>query len=91
MKRLGGVFSTPQNPKKITPPAMGFNIIMGGDTNMYPGQIIAYKVKPLLGIPSLWVTEITHVETNSFFGDEQVEAHTGCCIMSIILKLLKAV
>ncbi|MDP2236272.1 MAG: SRPBCC family protein [Bacteroidales bacterium] len=64
-------FSSPANLKKITPPAMGFNIITGGDGKMYPGQIISYKVKPFAGIPLTWVTEITHVEPLKFFVDEQ--------------------
>ncbi len=64
-------FSSPANLKKITPPAMGFNIITGGDGKMYPGQIISYKVKPVAGIPLTWVTEITHVEPLKFFVDEQ--------------------
>lgn len=38
---------------------------------MYPGQIIAYTVSPLLGIPLYWMTEITHVREQQFFVDEQ--------------------
>lgn len=38
---------------------------------MYPGQIITYKVVPMLGIPVEWVTEITHVVDNEYFVDEQ--------------------
>ena len=38
---------------------------------MYPGQIIEYKVKPVLGIPLYWMTEITHVEAEKYFVDEQ--------------------
>lgn len=38
---------------------------------MYPGQIIEYKVSPVLGIPIYWMTEITHVEAHQFFVDEQ--------------------
>jgi len=51
---------------------MGFNIIskFHGST-MYPGQLIEYKVSPVLGIPLYWMTEITHVETNRYFVDEQ--------------------
>ncbi|HMM10658.1 MAG TPA: SRPBCC family protein [Bacteroidales bacterium] len=64
-------FSSPQNLKKITPAKMGFNIVAGGEGRMYPGQIIAYKVKPLFGIPLLWVTEITQVSEGKFFVDEQ--------------------
>ena len=38
---------------------------------MYPGQVITYTVKPLLGIPLYWMTEITHVEQGKYFVDEQ--------------------
>jgi ligand-binding SRPBCC domain-containing protein len=38
---------------------------------MYPGQIIEYTVKPVLGIPLYWMTEITHVEDHKYFVDEQ--------------------
>lgn len=64
-------FSSPANLKKITPPSMGFDILTGGEGKMYPGQIISYKVKPLAGIPITWVTEISHVEQQKFFVDEQ--------------------
>jgi ligand-binding SRPBCC domain-containing protein len=32
---------------------------------------MTYKVKPLLGIPIAWMTEITHVEPMKYFVDEQ--------------------
>ncbi len=38
---------------------------------MYAGQVITYKVKPLLRIPMFWMTEITHVEEAKYFVDEQ--------------------
>ena len=51
---------------------MGFNVISKyhGD-KMYPGQIIEYKVSPVLGIPLYWMTEITHVQDKKYFVDEQ--------------------
>ncbi|WKK64611.1 SRPBCC family protein [Lutimonas zeaxanthinifaciens] len=64
-------FSDPSNLKEITPDYMGFHIISELDPLMYPGQIISYKVSPLLGINLNWVTEITHVERQKFFVDEQ--------------------
>jgi ligand-binding SRPBCC domain-containing protein len=65
-------FSSPANLKVITPPNMGFDIITEEVAKkMYEGQIIAYKVKPVLGIPMTWVTEITHVKDRLFFVDEQ--------------------
>lgn len=64
-------FSSPDNLKTITPPYMGFDIKSGGGVDMYAGMLIKYTVKPLLGIPMTWVTEITHVENGKFFVDEQ--------------------
>ena len=54
--------SDPKNLKTITPDYMGFNILSGADRKMYAGQIIQYIVTPILGIPTKWVTEITHVQ-----------------------------
>lgn len=65
-------FSSPRNLQKITPPYMKFKVI--NDTfsdNMYEGQIIEYTVRPLLGIPLYWMTEITHVRDKKYFIDEQ--------------------
>jgi ligand-binding SRPBCC domain-containing protein len=65
-------FSKPDNLKNITPSNLGFNILSkhhGG--TMYAGQIIEYKVSPVLGIPLYWMTEITHVADHQYFVDEQ--------------------
>ncbi len=65
-------FSKPKNLAEITPKELDFNIISPyHGEEMYPGQIIEYKVKPLLGIPVYWMTEITHVEKERYFVDEQ--------------------
>lgn len=66
-----GFFSNPKNLKIITPNYMGFDIIDLEDTKMYAGQIIKYNVSPILGLNMKWVTEISHVEINKFFVDEQ--------------------
>ena len=34
-------------------------------------MIISYKVSPLFGIKTTWVTEIVHLKENSYFVDEQ--------------------
>jgi ligand-binding SRPBCC domain-containing protein len=64
-------FSDPKNLKAITPPFMGFDIQSGADKEMYAGQVILYKVRPLFNVPITWVTEITHVEYQKYFVDEQ--------------------
>lgn len=53
---------------------MGFQVTSDPDFStrkMYAGQVITYTVKPILGIPLFWMTEITHVQDGSFFVDEQ--------------------
>jgi ligand-binding SRPBCC domain-containing protein len=64
-------FSSPSNLKVITPDYMGFDVKTDVPEKMYEGLIISYTVKPLLGIPMEWVTEITHINEKSFFVDEQ--------------------
>lgn len=63
--------SDPKNLKIITPDYMGFKTLSGDDRPMFAGQIIQYIVTPVLGIPTKWVTEITHVVPNYYFVDEQ--------------------
>lgn len=65
-------FSDPANLSVITPPSMGFIIRSGADREMYAGQLIRYTVRPVAGIPTTWVTEITQVNKPHFFIDNQV-------------------
>lgn len=64
-------FSSPKNLERITPKHMNFRITSGEPEPMYPGQIISYKVSPFPGMKTNWVTEITHVEKEKYFVDEQ--------------------
>lgn len=64
-------FSSPDNLKVITPPYMGFEVETEVPAKMYEGLMIAYTVRPLLGIPMSWITEIKTVKENQFFVDEQ--------------------
>jgi ligand-binding SRPBCC domain-containing protein len=83
------IFSSPSNLQKITPETMGFQITDFDSKPMYAGQIIQYKVTPLLGIIS-WMTEISFVKENSYFVDEQ---RLGPMLYGItnILKRLRTV
>lgn len=65
-------FSDPSNLASITPERLKFRVISAfHGKRIYPGQIIEYKVSPLLGIPMYWMTEITHVKNGEYFIDEQ--------------------
>lgn len=71
IKTCWDFFSRPENLKKITPSYMGFDIKMELPERMYEGLMIEYTVRPLLGIPMSWITEIKTVKENEFFVDEQ--------------------
>ena len=49
--------SNPKNLKEITPKHMNFRILSGADRSIFAGQIIQYKVTPMLGISTKWVTD----------------------------------
>ena len=72
MEEIWDFISSPKNLKEITPPYMGFDITSEGlPDKMYQGMIISYKVSPVAGIKTDWVTEITHVDDMRYFVDEQ--------------------
>jgi ligand-binding SRPBCC domain-containing protein len=71
MDEIWDFFSSPKNLSVITPPHLNFKILSDIPDKMFTGQMISYKVNPLLGIPMNWVTEITHVDDHKFFVDEQ--------------------
>ena len=65
-------FSSPKNLALITPPDMGFKILTTLDSDeIYDGMIIDYNVKPIMGIPLHWQTQICLVKPNDYFTDIQ--------------------
>ncbi len=65
-------FSSPKNLLTITPASLNLKITSEmNDGEIFTGQIITYKIKPLVGISFFWMTEITHVERHKLFVDEQ--------------------
>jgi ligand-binding SRPBCC domain-containing protein len=71
IERVWAYFATPFNLNEMTPTDMAFEFVHGGDEPMYAGQIIAYKVTILPGMRVNWLTQITHVEPERRFIDEQ--------------------
>ncbi len=71
IKQSWEFFSDPNNLKLITPPSLGLEITSEIETEIYEGMIITYKVKPVPGITTTWVTEITHINKPHFFIDVQ--------------------
>lgn len=72
LEEVWALFSDANNLLRITPPGLNLkatNEIYGNE--LYAGQVMTYKVRPLLGIPLNWMTEITHVHPLEYFVDEQ--------------------
>jgi NADH dehydrogenase len=63
-------FARPENLGRITPSGMGFELLTT-DTSMRAGLTIDYRIRPLLGIPTRWRTEITSYEPPTRFTDLQ--------------------
>jgi ligand-binding SRPBCC domain-containing protein len=64
-------FTLPTNLDRITPKEMEFRITNNPPNKTYKGLIITYKIGALPFIKSNWITEITHLEEQKFFVDEQ--------------------
>jgi ligand-binding SRPBCC domain-containing protein len=72
MTEAWAFFSNPRNLAKITPPELGFEVLTPDlPPQVYAGMMIAYRVRPLFGIPMTWLSEITLVEAGVRFIDEQ--------------------
>ncbi len=71
-KEAWDFFTNPYRLVEITPGWLNFHVIEGCTAGqLYEGQLIRYRVKPLLGIPIHWVTEIRRLREPNFFLYEQ--------------------
>ena len=64
-------FSRPRNLHRLTPSAMGFEYLTD-DGEMRAGLEIAYRIRPLFGVPVRWLTRITEFYPPHGFRDIQV-------------------
>lgn len=64
-------FLSPGSLALISPPHVRVKIVSEATEKIQEGQIIEYRMKPLLGIPLRWVAEITALKEQVFFVDEQ--------------------
>ena len=71
LRQCRAFFSDPRNLAELTPPGLDFQVLSDLPPAIYPGMMIEYRVRPLLGVPMTWLTEITHVEEPHRFVDEQ--------------------
>lgn len=74
LKDAWDFFSSPKNLSTITPPELDFNVLTKfQEGGIREGMIIDYTVKPLLGIPVHWQTEIGTVIPEKHFSDKQLK------------------
>jgi ligand-binding SRPBCC domain-containing protein len=72
LEEIWAFFSDAKNLALVTPPHLNLKVTnpVYGEA-VYAGQVMTYNVKPVLGIPVAWMTEITHVADKKYFVDEQ--------------------
>lgn len=59
LEQVWDFISSPKNLKEITPNYMGFEITSPGlPHKIYPGLMISYEVRPVLGIKMNWLTDL---------------------------------
>jgi len=71
LEKVWQFFSNPVNLDAMTPPDLSFRIVGSTAETMFEGQLIEYRIRILPGLWSRWLTEISHVEENQYFVDEQ--------------------
>ena len=64
-------FSNPTNLQSMTPKELDFKIKSLDAEKTYSGQIITYSIKLNKLFKMSWVTEITHLQKEKYFVDEQ--------------------
>ena len=76
--KVWSFFVDPAKLSLITPPDMRFRTVSSGvshssenSSQIYPGQIIEYRLRPFPGFWVYWMTEITQVRQGLYFVDEQ--------------------
>jgi ligand-binding SRPBCC domain-containing protein len=64
-------FSNPENLSTITPSWLNLTLISDIPRGMHSGMIISYRITPIVRVPTIWISEITHVNRPTYFVDEQ--------------------
>ena len=64
-------FSSPENLSTITPSWLNLTVISDLPRGMHSGMIISYRITPIVRVPTIWISEITHVNRPTYFVDEQ--------------------
>src|SRR5258705_12097576 len=78
LERVWDFFSSHANLQTITPSYMKFKVISQNEgEKLFAGQVIEYKVSPLVGIPLYWKTMIRNVTAPYYFMDEQSKGPFG--------------
>ncbi len=73
LEKAWAFFSDPRNLSRITPPALDFRIVSKVPEQVVDGLTIEYRVRPMLGIPTKWVSLIKDIKAPYQFVDVQVK------------------
>jgi ligand-binding SRPBCC domain-containing protein len=74
LEEVWDFYASHANLQLITPSYMKFKVISQNEgEKLHSGQIIEYKVRPILNVPLYWKTEIKNVTAPAYFMDEQLK------------------
>lgn len=71
LEKAWDFFTNPANLNEITPADFRLESTAPLPPKIYAGLFIEYKLRLFAIFPATWVTEITHVQPNAYFVDEQ--------------------
>jgi NADH dehydrogenase len=71
LDRTWAFYADPANLRRITPPALGFEMHSAPEPT-HEGQLIEYTVRPIAGLPLRWLTRIEGVDAPHTFTDVQL-------------------
>ena len=74
--RIFPLFEKPENPRLITPPSLGHQLLTPSPVEMKQGQNIDYQIR-LNGIPLHWQSLISTYDPPNFFADGQLRGRHG--------------
>lgn len=73
LETIWNFFTTPENLYVLTPPKMKMKPLNSASETIFEGQILRYKITPILFIPMIWETKITEIIPKISFTDIQTK------------------
>ena len=64
-------FSDPRNLAELSPPGVKFEMLEDPPDELHQGLVLRHRLRPMLNVPVVWVSEIVEARRPEVFTDEQ--------------------